>query len=172
MSQDSVKVRHSGLLVCESLRSYPQVATVRQYVVNQKEHHCRMDFAKEFKLLAKKHGFEIGIEANPQVGCGVPRRGLGFLSFPALPCRALDSSVPSGTGLRKIFMVGRTGPLLEAYTKGPPCRSNGRVIEAYVSRSQVPPKPAISPSFVAQRHHGFHACCAPCGQRRSPGAES
>ena len=53
-----------------------------------------------------------------------PKGDLVFLlPFPALPCRALDSSVPSGTGLRKIFMVGRTGPLLEAYTKGPPCRS-------------------------------------------------
>jgi hypothetical protein len=37
-----------------------------------------------------------------------PLRGLGFrwLSFPALPCRALDSSVPSGTGLRKRLVVG------------------------------------------------------------------
>ena len=59
-----------GYFACSVSKS--QVATVRQYVVNQKEHHCRMDFAKEFKLLAKKHGFEIGIEANPQVGCGVP----------------------------------------------------------------------------------------------------
>jgi hypothetical protein len=33
--------------------TYPQVAAIRQYVVNQKDHHCRMDFAKEFKLLAK-----------------------------------------------------------------------------------------------------------------------
>jgi hypothetical protein len=37
------------------------VATIWQYVVNQKDHRCRMDFAKEFKLLAKKHGFEIGM---------------------------------------------------------------------------------------------------------------
>jgi putative transposase len=49
-----------------------QVATIRQYVVNQKDHHSRMDFAKEFKLLANKHGFAIGIEANQQVGCSVP----------------------------------------------------------------------------------------------------
>ena len=42
--------------------SKSQVATIRQYVVNQKDHHGRMDFAKEFALLAKKHGFEIGIE--------------------------------------------------------------------------------------------------------------
>jgi hypothetical protein len=48
------------------------VATIRQYVVNQKDHHCRMDFAREFNLLAKKYGFEIGVEANQQVGCGVP----------------------------------------------------------------------------------------------------
>jgi hypothetical protein len=36
------------------------VAIIRQYVVNQKDHHCRMDFTKEFTLLTKKHGFEIG----------------------------------------------------------------------------------------------------------------
>jgi hypothetical protein len=48
------------------------VASIRQYVVNQKDHHRKMGFAKEFELLAKKHGFEIGIEAKHQVGCGVP----------------------------------------------------------------------------------------------------
>jgi hypothetical protein len=31
-----------------------------------------MDFAKEFTLLAEKHGFELAIEANRRVGCGVP----------------------------------------------------------------------------------------------------
>jgi REP element-mobilizing transposase RayT len=59
-----------GYFACSVSKS--QVATIRQYVVNQKDHHCRMDFAKEFKLLANKHGFEIGIESNEQVGCGVP----------------------------------------------------------------------------------------------------
>ena len=51
-------------------------------------------------------------------------------SFPGTSVPGSGFSVPSGTGLRKLFMVGRTGPLLEAHTKGPPCRSNGRVIEA------------------------------------------
>ena len=59
-----------GYFACSVSKS--QVATVRQYIVNQKDHHCRMDFAKEFKLLAKKHGFEIAVEANQQVGCAVP----------------------------------------------------------------------------------------------------
>jgi putative transposase len=59
-----------GYFACSVSKS--QVATIRQYVVNQKDRHCRMDFAKEFKLLAKKHGFEIGIEENQQVSCGVP----------------------------------------------------------------------------------------------------
>jgi putative transposase len=59
-----------GYFACSVSKS--QVATIRQYVANQKDHHCRMDFAKEFKLLAEKHGFEIGVEANQQVGCGVP----------------------------------------------------------------------------------------------------
>ena len=40
-----------------------------------------------------------------------PKRGTWFpcfpFHFPALPCRALDSSVPFGTGLRKRFVVGR-----------------------------------------------------------------
>jgi hypothetical protein len=58
--------------VPHSVVSKSQVATIRQYVVNQKDHHCRMDFAKEFELLANKHGFEIGIDVKQQVGCGVP----------------------------------------------------------------------------------------------------
>jgi putative transposase len=41
-----------GYFACSVSKS--QVATIRQYVVNQKDHHGRMDFAKEFKLLAKK----------------------------------------------------------------------------------------------------------------------
>jgi REP element-mobilizing transposase RayT len=59
-----------GYFACSVSRS--QVASIRQYVVNQKDHHRKMGFAKEFELLAKKHGFEIGIEAKHQVGCGVP----------------------------------------------------------------------------------------------------
>ncbi len=48
-----------GYFACSVSRS--QVAIIRQYVVNQKSHHSRMDFTKEFALLAKKHGFEMGI---------------------------------------------------------------------------------------------------------------
>ena len=40
--------------VCRS-----QVARVIRYIVNQKEHHKKMDSATEFALLLKKHGFEI-----------------------------------------------------------------------------------------------------------------
>jgi REP element-mobilizing transposase RayT len=47
-----------GYFACSVSRS--QVAVIRQYVVNQKDHHSRMDFTKEFTLLAKKHGFEMG----------------------------------------------------------------------------------------------------------------
>jgi hypothetical protein len=66
-----------GYFACSVSKS--QLATIRQYVVNQKDHHGRMDFAKEFKLLAGKHGFEIGIEANQQVSFpGTPVPGSGF----------------------------------------------------------------------------------------------
>ena len=47
-----------GYFACSVSRS--QVAIIRHYVVNQKDHHSRMDFTKEFTLLAKKHGFEKG----------------------------------------------------------------------------------------------------------------
>jgi len=40
--------------VCRS-----QVARVIRYIVNQKEHHKKMDSVTEFALLLKKHGFEI-----------------------------------------------------------------------------------------------------------------
>ena len=61
-----------------------------------------MDFAKEFKLLAKKHGFEIGVGANHQLVVPSLKGDLvSVASFPGTPCRGLDSSVPFGTGLRK-----------------------------------------------------------------------
>ena len=56
----------------------------------------------------KNMDFEIGIEAEPSSWLCRPLKGTWFplLPFPALPCRALDSSVPFGTGLRKRF-IGR-----------------------------------------------------------------
>jgi REP element-mobilizing transposase RayT len=38
--------------------SKSQVKTVVRYIANQKEHHKKRDFAKEYALLLKKHGFE------------------------------------------------------------------------------------------------------------------
>jgi REP element-mobilizing transposase RayT len=38
--------------------SRSQVRTVMRYIANQKEHHKKMDSAKEYKLLLKNHGFE------------------------------------------------------------------------------------------------------------------
>jgi putative transposase len=46
-----------GYFACSVSR--PQVSIIHQYIENQKEHHGRMDFDREFRLLAKKHGFEI-----------------------------------------------------------------------------------------------------------------
>jgi hypothetical protein len=69
-----------------------------------------MDFAKEFKLLAKKHGFEIGMDANQQVGLCRPLKGTWFplVSFPG-------TAVP-GSGFLRPFrdwfaekICGRTG---------------------------------------------------------------
>jgi len=37
--------------------SRSQVATVRRYITNQKEHHHKMDSAQEFGLLLERHGF-------------------------------------------------------------------------------------------------------------------
>src|SRR5271165_5714482 len=50
-----------------------------------------------------------------------PKRGLGFrcFPFPALPCRALDSSVPSGLVCGRDLGSGGTGTLLEAVKKRP-----------------------------------------------------
>jgi putative transposase len=47
-----------GYFACSVSRS--RVAIIRQYVANQKDHHLRMDFTKEFTSLAKKHGFQMG----------------------------------------------------------------------------------------------------------------
>lgn len=47
-----------GYFACSVSRS--QVAIIRQYVANQKDHHLKMDFTKEFALLTQKHGFQMG----------------------------------------------------------------------------------------------------------------
>lgn len=44
-----------GHFACSVSRS--QLPAVRQYIANQKEHHCKMDSQQEFELLLKKHGF-------------------------------------------------------------------------------------------------------------------
>jgi putative transposase len=46
-----------GYFACSVSRS--QVSSVIRYIANQKEHHKKMDFPKEFALLLKKHGFEM-----------------------------------------------------------------------------------------------------------------
>jgi putative transposase len=46
-----------GYFACSVSRS--QVPTVRQYIASQKEHHQKIDSAKEFELLLKRHGFEL-----------------------------------------------------------------------------------------------------------------
>ena len=46
-----------GYFACSVSRS--QVATVMQYIANQKEHHHKMDFATEFELLLKRHGLKL-----------------------------------------------------------------------------------------------------------------
>jgi putative transposase len=56
---DHAKARfewQEGYFACSVSRS--QVKNVFDYIANQKEHHKRMDFAAEFALLLKKHGFE------------------------------------------------------------------------------------------------------------------
>jgi putative transposase len=45
-----------GYFACSVSRSL--VPSVVRYIANQKEHHKKMDFAAEFALLLKKHGFE------------------------------------------------------------------------------------------------------------------
>jgi REP element-mobilizing transposase RayT len=44
-----------GYFACSVSRS--QVATVRRYIANQREHHRKMDSAQEFELLLERHGF-------------------------------------------------------------------------------------------------------------------
>ncbi len=46
-----------GYFACSVSRS--QVSRVVKYIANQKEHHKKMDFATEFGLLLKKHGFQM-----------------------------------------------------------------------------------------------------------------
>jgi putative transposase len=46
-----------GYFACSVSRS--QVASVVRYITNQKEHHRKMDSAREFLLLLKRHGFEL-----------------------------------------------------------------------------------------------------------------
>jgi putative transposase len=45
-----------GYFACSVSRS--QVPTVVRYIQNQKEHHRKIDFAMEFELLLKRHGFK------------------------------------------------------------------------------------------------------------------
>ena len=46
-----------GYFACSVSQS--QVATVRRYIKNQKEHHRKMDSRQEFELLLKRHGLEL-----------------------------------------------------------------------------------------------------------------
>ncbi len=45
-----------GYFACSVSQS--QVATIRRYIANQKDHHRRMDSMQEFDLLLKKHGLQ------------------------------------------------------------------------------------------------------------------
>jgi hypothetical protein len=86
-----------GYFACSVSRS--QVATIRQYVVNQKDHHFRMDFAKEFKLLAKKHGFEVGIEGTTKLVVPSPKWDSVSVGFRSRHSRAGLWILPSLSGL-------------------------------------------------------------------------
>src|SRR5215471_5668741 len=46
-----------GYFACSVSRS--QIPAVRKYIGNQREHHRKRNFATEFALLLKKHGFEL-----------------------------------------------------------------------------------------------------------------
>lgn len=46
-----------GYFACSVSRS--QVPSVMRYIAGQKEHHKRMDFARELELLLKKHGLAL-----------------------------------------------------------------------------------------------------------------
>jgi len=87
-----------GYFACSVSRS--QVATIRQYIANQKAHHHKMTFEAEFRLLAKNTGLRFRIEARG--GCAVPYGDSDLAaSFPGTPCRALDWAVPRGTMPRR-----------------------------------------------------------------------
>jgi putative transposase len=45
-----------GYFACSVSRS--QIPRVSKYIANQREHHKERDFAAEFRLLLKRHGFE------------------------------------------------------------------------------------------------------------------
>jgi len=45
-----------GYFACSVSRS--QLPRVSKYIANQREHHKKHDFAAEFRLLLKRHGFE------------------------------------------------------------------------------------------------------------------
>jgi putative transposase len=46
-----------GYFACSVSKS--QIAAVRQYITNQKNHHRKMDSTQGFELLLKRHGLEI-----------------------------------------------------------------------------------------------------------------
>jgi putative transposase len=46
-----------GYFACGVSRS--QLPSVIRYITSQKEHHAKMDSAREFALLLKRHGFEL-----------------------------------------------------------------------------------------------------------------
>ena len=46
-----------GYFACSVSQS--QVAAIRRYVANQKQHHHKMDSRQEFELLLKRHGLEM-----------------------------------------------------------------------------------------------------------------
>lgn len=46
-----------GYFACSVSQS--QIAAVRKYIAEQKQHHSKIDSMKEFELLLKKHGIEL-----------------------------------------------------------------------------------------------------------------
>ena len=75
------------------------MATIRQYVVNQKEHHCRMDFAKEFKLLAKNMDLRLELRRTSKLGVPSPKGDLVSVAFLSRHSRAGLWTLPSLPGL-------------------------------------------------------------------------
>jgi hypothetical protein len=94
-----------GYFACSVSRS--QVATIRQYVVNQKDHHFRMISRKSSSCWRKNMDLRLELRRTTKLVVPSPKGDSvsRWFPFPALPCRALDSSVPFGTGLRKGFAV-------------------------------------------------------------------